>query len=195
MTTYTNFTAMDTTDADEYLHRFLDEQADALQRYSASVSIPLEYTPDSLDAVWDATLPHLDWRHGYVPPALGQPGPAINSDQLEPAEALPSWFHHPSGAGYARFSASTLWLIDGAGRYFGEFLVRTMSAKWASGRSQVKNYLYRNQPVVTGVGLVPISPFQTCAVLSSRALRAGPERGPRTLRDVWGQLTQGSAQN
>lgn len=189
MSTYTDFAGMSAAQADEYLRQFLAEQAGALARFASAISVPLQYTPECLDAVWDATVPRLRWRRGYVPPALGQPGPVISPDQLEPPAELPSWFHHPSAASYARFSASTLWLIDGAGRYFGEFLVQNEGARWASGRSGAKNYLYQNQPVIVGAGPAAFSPFQTCAVLSSRALRGGTERGPRTLRDVWRQLT------
>lgn len=127
----------------------------------------------------------IAWRAGYAPPSPGQPGPRISVDQLQPPAELPTWFHHPSGVGYARFSAETLWLIDGAGRYLGETVVRTGHGKWATGRSRAKGYIFQNQPVITLPGAPPVSPFQTAAILASRALDTGAYAGPRTLADVY----------
>lgn len=185
MADYTNFVAMTRSEAKAYLDVFLTEMEPSLERFATSVDRELTYSPDSLEQAWHAVRPKLAWRSGYTPPALGQPGPRIHSEQLEPAQDLPSWFHHPSGAGFARFSAETLWLIDGAARYLGETLIRRVGARWASGNARTKGYMYQNQPVLTGLTTDPLSPIQTCAVLAARALRQSTEQGPQTLAEVY----------
>lgn len=123
----------------------------------------------------------LSLREGYEPPALGMPGPRIEAADLEPPDQLPSWFHHPSGAGYARFSQETLWLIDGLGRYAGNALVATVpGTRWKVGHAPAKGYMFQNQPVVAGLG-EEIMPIQACAVLADKALAGGQ----RTLRDAF----------
>ena len=113
------------------------------------------------------------------------PGPRIAADQLEPADQLPSWFHHPSAASYARFSAGTLWLIDGLGRYLGETVLATVpGTSWAAGHSRTKGYMFHNQPVISGLAEEE-SPFHTLGILVGRALRAEPVRGVASLRDVY----------
>jgi len=184
---YTNFASMTRADAKAYLEAFLGEMEPSLVRLATSLDCELTFSPDSLQPVWSALTTQLAWRSGYTPPELGQPGPRIVSDQLEPRGALPSWFHHPSGAGYARFSAGTLWLIDGAARYLGETLIRKVGGRWSSGYAPSKGYMYQNQPVLNGLAPEELSPLQTCAVLSARALRQSPEPGPRTLADVYEQ--------
>lgn len=185
MPDYTTFIAMTRADAAEYLARFLDDQQWSLDRFASTIDRELTFSLGSLDPVWDAVEPKLAWRAGYEPPPLGQPGPRIDADQLERPEDLPSWFHHPSSAGYARFSADTLWLIDGAARYLGEVLIQTAGGRWVSGSEQVTGYMYQNQPVITGIRPEPVSPMQTCSVLAARSLRQRVERGPRTLADVY----------
>ena len=157
----------------------------SLGRFATSLDCRLTFEVDSLAEVWSAVVPKLAWRAGYTPPALGQPGPRTSSEQLEPPRDLPSWFHHPSGAGYARFSAETLWLIDGAARYLGETLVRTVGGRWTSGNAQIQGYMFQNQPVMAGITADPVSPMQTTAVLVARALRQGTELGSRSLSDVY----------
>ncbi|WP_104090875.1 hypothetical protein [Cryobacterium sp. N19] len=176
---------MTSADAAEYLAGFLGVQPMSLDRFASTIDRELTFSPGSLEPVWDAVEPKLAWREGYEPPALGQPGPRIDADQLELPEDLPSWFHHPSSAGYARFSADTLWLIDGAARYLGELLIQTIGGRWASGSERVKGYMYQNQPVLTGIRPEPVSPMQTCSVLAARSLRQRVERGPQTLTDVY----------
>ena len=185
MADYTNFVSMTRSEAKAYLDGFLSEMGPSLSRFATSVDCELTYSPESLEQAWHAVRPKLAWRSGYTPPALGQPGPRIHSEQLEPAQDLPSWFHHPSGAGYARFSAETLWLIDGAARYLGETLIRSVGGRWASGNARTKGYMYQNQPVLTGLTTDPLSPIQTCAVLAARTLRQSTEQGPQTLAEVY----------
>jgi hypothetical protein len=185
MSGYTSFVSMTRSEAKAYLDRFLDEMGPSLDRFAASVDRELTYTQESLERVWNAAAPKLAWRLGYTPPALGQPGPRIASEQLEAPQDLPSWFHHPSGAGYARFSAETLWVIDGAARYLGETFIRNVGGRWASGDARTEGYVYQNQPVLTDITTDPLSPMQTCAVLVARALRPSPEQGPHGLADVY----------
>lgn len=185
MSKYTSFVSMTKPEVRAYLDRFLAEMGPSLMQLATSIDSELTYSADSLKQVWDAVMPKLAWRQGYLPPQLGQPGHQIPMDQLEFPLALPSWFHHPSGAGYARFSAETLWLIDGAGRYLGETLIRNIGGTWASGNRQFKGYMFQNQPVIVGLTPDAVSPIQTCAVLAARALSASPKQGPRSLVDVY----------
>jgi len=192
MTDYAKFVSMTRSEAKAYLDVFLSEMGPSLDRFATSVDCELTYSPGSLEQAWHGVRPKLAWRSGYTPSAIGQPGARIHSEQLEPAQDLPSWFHHPSGAGYARFSAATLWLIDGAARYLGETLIRSVGGRWGSGNARTKGYMYQNQPVLTGLPTDPLSPIQTCAVLASRALRQSTEQGPQTLAEVydgWRTLT------
>jgi hypothetical protein len=113
----------------------------------------------------------------------------IATDQLEPEDRLPSWFHHPSAASYARLSAGTLWLVDGLGRYLGETVILTVpGTSWAAGHSRTKGYMFQNQPVVRGLAEEE-SPFHTLAILVSRRLQAEPVRGISSLRDAYDAWT------
>lgn len=185
MSSYKDFAAMTRTEAAAYLDAFLREMTPCLHRFALAVGHDLDYSEESLGQVWSAVVPGVSWRTGYAPPALGQPGPRVLEEDLEPAQALPSWFHHPSVAGYARFSAETLWLIDGAGRYLGETLVRHVGGRWKTSDADLDGNMYQNQPVVAGVTPHPVSPVQTCATLVSRVLRERMEPGPQTLADVY----------
>lgn len=184
---YTNFSAMTPSEAGVYLNQFLGEMELSLDIIDKLMDSGRTFAPESLVPVWEAASARLAWRAGYKPPAQGQPGPRINGERLEPAQELPSWFHHPSGAGYARFSAETLWLIDGTARYLGETIVRNKTGcRWAMGDARAKGYMLQNQPVIVGITPFPVSPMQTCSVLVSRALESSVEVGPRTLDDVYG---------
>lgn len=185
MSDYTSFVSMTRSEATTYLEVFRKEMGSSLSRFAASADCELTYSPDSLDQVWHAVTPKLAWRTDYTPPALGQPGPHIATEQLEPPHDLPSWFHHPSGAGYARFSAETLWLIDGAARYLGETFIRNVGGHWGSGDAPLEGYVYQNQPVLIDVTADPLSPTQTCAVIVARALRSSPKQGPHSLAEVY----------
>ena len=185
MSGYTSFISMTTPEAKAYLDQFLAEMGQSLTRFAASIDSELTYSADSLEEVWDAVRAKVKWRLGYQPPRVGQPGPRILTGQLESPQELPSWFHHPSGAGYARFSSETLWLIDGAGRYLGETLIRNIGGTWHSGDSRSDFYMFQNQPVIAGITPDPVSPLQSCAVLVARALRASTEQGPYTLVDAF----------
>ena len=180
--------------AQAYFERFTAEMQPSLQRLSQQAgtsagpaSAELDLTPGSLDLLWEWAAPRLSWREGYAPPDVGRPGPRIAAEQLEPADQLPSWFHHPSAAGYARFSAVTLWLIDGLGRYLGATVVHTLpGTSWAVGHSRVSGYVYQNQPVIRGL-IDEENPVYSCAVVVEKALRGLP-RGPQSLHafyDIW----------
>lgn len=185
MSEYTNFVAMTRSEAGTFLDVFVDEMEQSLSKFAETVKCDLTFSPGSLEAVWSSMRPQLGWRSGFTPPAIGQPGQRVNAEQIEPPADLPSWFHHPSAAGYARFSRETIWLIDGASRYLGETFVRTRGGRWSSGDSQEEGYVYQNQPVLTDAAADPLSPMQTCAVLVARALRSGPKQGVQDLAEVY----------
>lgn len=190
------FVGMSRGEARVYLARFLDEMEAGVSRVvdeAAASGGPTaeawDRTPASLGPVWEWAVPRLSWRPGYEPPALGMPGPRITDDQLEPLGQLPSWFHHPSAASYADFSADTLWLIDGLGRYLGQTVLATVpGTSWAAGHSRNKGYMFQNQPVVRGLAEEE-SPFHTMAILVSRTLQPEPVRGIASLRDVYDAWT------
>lgn len=190
------FVGMSRGEARVYLARFLDEMEAGVRRVvdeAAASGGPTaeawDRTPASLGPVWEWAVPRLSWRPGYEPPALGMPGPRITDDQLEPLGQLPSWFHHPSAASYADFSADTLWLIDGLGRYLGQTVLATVpGTSWAAGHSRNKGYMFQNQPVVRGLAEEE-SPFHTMAILVSRTLQPEPVRGIASLRDVYDAWT------
>ena len=194
MPNYTIFASMTRSEAKAYLDIFLSEMGPSLSRFATSADCDLTYSPDSLGQAWDTLRPKVTWRSGYTPPAPGQPGPHIHSEQLEPARNLPSWFHHPSGAGYARFSSETLWLIDGAARYLGETVIRCVGGRWTSGDARAEGYMYQNQPVLAGLTADPLSPIQTTALLVARALRHSTEQGPKSLTEVYGRWSMLAAE-
>lgn len=188
------FASMTTADARGYLERFTAEMQPALQRladHATATGGPsadeLDLSPASLDPLWEWAVHRLAWRSGYVAPEPGRPGPRIAAAEIEPADQLPSWFHHPSAAGYARFSAATLWLVDGLGRYLGATVVRTLpGTNWAVGDSRVAGYVYQNHPVVRGL-IDEEDPIYSCAVAVEKSLRA-VSRGPQSLHafyNIW----------
>lgn len=185
---FTDFNAMGRHEATVFLGDFLACHEASLRRFAVEIGEELPLSEASLDQVWLLTAPKFAWREGYEPPEFGRPGPRIGVESLELPGELPMWFHHPSSAGYARFSADTLWLLDGVGRFLGEILIREAGGRWAVGHSALKGYVFQNQPVIEGVGRELLNPIQISSVLASRALRQGPERGPRTLGDVYRAL-------
>ena len=89
------------------------------------------------------------------------------------------------GTGRAHFSAGTLWLIDGLGRYLGETVIANAPrTRWAAGHARAKGYMFQNQPVVHGLADEE-SPLHTTAIVVARALRADPVRGATSLREVY----------
>lgn len=185
MSRYTDFVAMTEVDAADYLLGFLDEMDSCLDRFRSAIQVDLTFAPESLTSVWNAVLPNIGWRPGWNPPPDGRRGTLIPEAAIESADLLPSWFHHPSGVGYARFSIQTLWLIDGLGRYLGEILVRSGLGQWKAGASTLEGYNFQNQPVVVGATTDPVSPIQSCAVLVSRALGRSAGRGPGSPGDLY----------
>lgn len=183
MSDYTSFVAMSQAEAVAYLDAFKHETPASLERLSTVVSVPVGLTRESLDDVWRLAAPQLSWREGYAPPDSGQPGRQVDDSELEAASELPSWFHHPSSAGYARFSADALWLIDGLARLLGEVAIHELGGQWAVGHARTRGYMFQNQPVVTGVARDAVSPMQSCATLAAGAL-SSRTKGPQTLRQI-----------
>lgn len=191
------FVNMSKAEAAAYLGQFLDEMPAAMERLRHECSATngpapdsLDGTPSSLAELWRWAVPRMSWREGYVPPPLGQPGRRLTAADLEPADELPSWFHHPSAAGYERFSADSLWLLDGLARYLGEAVVAAVpGARWSVGSARRKGYMFQNQPVVGGLAGDEQSPLHTCGVLLGRALRAEPVAGVQSPADVFQSWT------
>lgn len=72
------FVGMSRVEGREYLPRFLDAMDVDLRRMvdeAAASGGPTaeewDRTPESLAPVWEWVVPHLSWRPGYRPPALG----------------------------------------------------------------------------------------------------------------------------
>lgn len=192
VTTYTSFVSMTKAEARAYLAQFLDEMPrclDRLMRQCAETGGPVEsdldYTAKSLDALWSWAAPRFQWRDSYTPPASrGELQPQFNADDLEPPEDLPSWVYHPSGHGFDRFSAETLWLIDGLARYLGETVITCIpGTRWASGATRPKGNMVANQPIVAGL-TGEESPIFACTGLASRRLTPWLDSS-HTLRSIF----------
>jgi hypothetical protein len=178
VTPYTSFVTMTKPEARAYLDRFLGEMPASLERLvrlSAATGGPsqgeLNYTPKSLEPLWSWATPRFAWREGFIPPAFrGDFQPQYMPENLEPPQDLPSWFYHPSGHGFAQFSADTLWLIDGIARYLGQTAVESIPrTRWFIGANRPKGNMVANQPVLDGLAY-EVSPIHTCTVLTARAL-------------------------
>ncbi|TIC87461.1 hypothetical protein E8D34_10065 [Nocardioides sp. GY 10113] len=190
MTGYTDFVAMTRTEARSYLERFLAETPDRLAwlaDLSAGAGGPkasdLDFSVESVDALWEWAVPRLAWRTGYQPPtSAADVRPRFNPNYLEGPAELPSWFRHPSGVGLARFSADTLWLIDALARYVGEVAIRCIpGSRWASGSTRPKGNMVANQPVLAG-SLDEASPIHACVEAVDRTL--SPLLEPETLGEI-----------
>lgn len=188
------FVQLTRSEAKAFLDQFLAETPQALDRLrelAASSGGPraeeLDLTAASLDPLWTWAAPRLSWRDGYTPPPPGDPGGRIAPDALEPEDQLPSWFD-PVVPGWARWSAASLWLIDGLARYLGETLVAEVpKATWTAGHARAKGYQYENHPVVTGLPADDSEPMASVAIIASRVLLPTP--GPSTLRDLYDAWT------
>ena len=166
MDSYRSFPGMSRRQARAYLAQFLgemDASHDRLVGTSEASGGPgrgeLDFTRESLGPLWEWARPRYAWRADYVPVPLGQPNPWRPSG-LEPASALPSWFHHPSGIGMERFDAESLWLMDGVARYAARTLTQRLPhLNWGRGTRFPPGYIHANQPVLKGfdVDLCPYS--------------------------------------
>ena len=182
------------SEAKSFLARFLGETPQSLARLlelAATTGGPrskeLDLTAASLDPLWTWAAPRLSWREGYSPPAPGEAGGRVALNALEPEDLLPSWFD-PVVPGWARWSAGSLWMIDGLARYLGETLVAEVpKAKWVAGHARPKGYVYQNHPVLTGLPSDDSEPMASVAIIASRVLL--PTSGPRTLRDLFDAWT------
>jgi hypothetical protein len=169
----------------------MPQQLNRLRELCATTGGPrpeqLDLTAPSLGPLWAWAAPRLSWRAGYTPPAPGEPGGRVSPDTLEPDDQLPSWFD-PIVPGWARWSASSLWLIDGLARYLGETLITEVpKSRWAAGHSRTKGYMYQNHPVVTGLPADDSEPMDSVAIIASRVLLPTP--GPGSLRDLYDAWT------
>jgi hypothetical protein len=188
------FVRLSRGEAKAFLLRFVSETPERLEQLRELVTVAggpeadaLDLTPASLDPLWRWAAPQLSWRDGYVPPPPGEPGTRVALDGIEPEDLLPSWFD-PHVPGWARWSATSLWLIDGIARYLGETLVAQVPrARWAVGHSRTRGYMYQNHPVVTGLPLDEAQPMASVAIIASRVLLPTP--GPRTPRDLYDAWT------
>jgi hypothetical protein len=122
----------------------------------------LNLSIDSLVPLWNWAADRVAWRAGYVPAAPGDPQPIVDLSTIEPEQDLPEWFSDYPEL-WVQFSAPTLWLIDGFGRYLGEVLVTSFpGTRWKLAKSRVKNYVFQNHPVVTKVKVVgDVEPIRT----------------------------------
>lgn len=186
VTTYTSLVSMTRAEARAYLAQFLAEMPTCFERLKqqcADTGGPqeseLDFTPESLEGLWDWAAPRFRWRETYTPPASpGELRRQFDPDDLEPPEELPSWFHHPSGHGLAEFSAETLWLIDSVGRYLGQTVVDSVpNTRWTLGASRPKGNMLANQPVLGGLSY-EVSPLITCVVLTSQTLTEWEQTTP-----------------
>lgn len=188
------FVEMSRPEAEAFLDRFLSEtpqQLERLRRLATTTGGPrpeaLDLSPGSLTPLWTWAAPRLAFRSGYTPPPLGEPGGRVPLDALEPEGQLPSWFD-PVVPGWARWSADSLWLIDGLARYLGETLVTHVPrARWAAGHARTKGYVYQHQPVVTGLPTDDSQPMASVTIIAARVLLPSP--GPTTLRDLYDAWT------
>lgn len=188
------FIELSRPEARAFLDRFTSEtpqHLDRLRERAGATGGPppeqLDLTASSLNRLWTWAAPRFSWRDGYTPPAPGEPGGRVSLDALEPEDQLPSWFD-PLVPGWARWSADSLWLIDGLGRYLGQTLVEEIpGAKWVAGHSRTKGYLYQNHPVITGLPADDSQPMASVAIIASRVLLPTP--GPSTLRDLYDAWT------
>jgi hypothetical protein len=188
------FVEMSRAEGKAFLDRFLretPEQLERLRELAAATGGPrpeeLDLTPASLTPLWTWAMPRLRWRSGYTPPPLGEPGGRVPPEALEPEDQLPSWFD-AGIPGWARWSADSLWLIDGLARYLGETLIAHVPrAKWVAGHARTKGYMYQNHPVVTGLPTDDSEPMDSVGVIAARELLQLP--GPNTLRDTYDAWT------
>lgn len=192
VTAYTSFVTMTKPEARAYMERFLKEMPaciDRLTAVTASTGGPgrgeLDYGPESLELLYEWASPRFAWRASYQPPAYrGGSGTRLIPDDLEAPEDLPSWLQHPSGHGFDRFSAETLWLIDGLARYLGETVInRVPGTRWASGATRPKGNMVANQPILAGLSDEE-SPIFACIGLASRKLTPWLDSS-HTLRSIF----------
>ncbi len=172
-----------------YVQQFLGENDAALSRLREQAAgsggpTTLDLTVASLGPLWAWAVPRASWRTGWVPLPPGEIPPRLSPDDLEPADELPSWFAFPGGD--ARFSAETLWLLDGLGRYLGQTLVANVpGATWVAGHNRHRGYQYENHPVVR-IGSTEWEPMQSAGIVLGRAIdpwSSGP--GPTSLDDLY----------
>jgi hypothetical protein len=183
---------MSAEQAKAHLATFLSETPASLAALRESVAegglAPerLDLSVESLDPLWRWVIGRVSWRDGYRPPRSSAEPPApIDQSTVESDEMLPFWFRS-NPAQWSTFSFETLWTTDRLGRYMGEVLVaRAPTAKWKVGRSRVRNYVYQNHPVISGVGGDEIEPVETAGGLIHKHLMGRDALTPRQRMEEW----------
>lgn len=191
-----NYFEMTRAEADDYLAVFLTEMpasrrrlADTLAQHGADPGLADEFTPASLDPIWNALTPLFAWQDLYLPPdPMTQPSAVAPLEGLGDLTELPSWFTDKGGYGLEHFSPRTLWLIDGIARHLGNVLVEHDNFAWAVGHGPQRgnaHYAYQNQPIVLGKGHGnDWSTLMSSAVLISRELD-GRSLSDAPLKDMY----------
>lgn len=185
---------MTLTEAKALLATFVSntpQRLDQLRQRSAASGGPspedLDLGPASLDRLWAWATPQFAWRDGYDPPPDHEPGPRHPARPLEPDDQLPEWFD-PRALDWWRFSADTLWLIDGLARYLAESVIAHVpTAHWTVGRARTRSYAFQNHIVMDGIPFGDqVEPMWSVTILVSRALQPDSiyQRGARSLREV-----------
>ena len=101
-----SFLTLNAPEAKAFLASFLEatpQRLDELRQQCATQGGPppevLDLTPSSLEPLWSWAQPRFSWREGYQPRPLGEPGPRVHVEVMEPLEELPPWFAPPSAGG------------------------------------------------------------------------------------------------
>ena len=192
-----SFLTLKAPEAKAFLASFLEatpQRLDELRQQCATQDGPppevLDLTPSSLEPLWSWAQPRFSWREGYQPRPLGEPGPRVHVEVMEPLEELPPWFDPPL-LRWSAFCPSSLWLIDGLARYLGQCLLdHVPDARWEVGKAR-KGYVYQNHPVIVGLPVGdPVQPMWSVSIIAGRALQPSP--GPSTLMDAFTAWTDRS---
>jgi hypothetical protein len=189
----TFFEELSDKEAQAYFDKFIGampSQLDRLRQMSESTGGPtakdLDLSINSLQPIWEWAAGRVAWRPGYVGAPAGEPQPLVDLATVEPAQDLPEWFSDWPQL-WAQFSAPTLWLIDGFGRYLGETLVASFpGAKWKIGKSHVKGFVFQNHPVVSKVPLVgDVEPIRSTFSFVRQQLDGRSYATPYELLSRW----------
>lgn len=188
------FYSMTRDQASDYLEQFLAEMpasrlrlAQTLERHGADPALAEDFTPGSLDPMWEALSPQLAWQDGYHPdPEHPEIRPSLEA--LGDLDALPSWLTTNSAA--ISFNPESIWVIDGLGRHLGNVLVAVLPGmRWSVGRHRIRAYVYQNHPVITdnhGHG-DDDHPLEGVGIIAKRHLNGTPD-SLRALFETWASM-------
>lgn len=180
-----SFPSLSRREAQAYLDEYLTEMppsatrlAHTLEEQAVDSSLASNFSPSSLNSLWQAVAPLVAWQDLYQPASPPERwSPIAPLEGLGDLSALPSWFTTTTVYGLEHFSPPTLWIIDGVARHLGNVLMHTEGWVWKVGRGR-SGYIFQNQPVIAGP-LNEHSPLMSMAVIVSRHLKG--EEGPGTL--------------